>query len=114
MREAAPGRRGRRALRRHVEPSGACAVGNLAQDRLVELVSLRRAAVAPEDGFPGDELVRAGEHADGGLAAAQLGAEPLAVRVVEPDVLVVQLAEQGAAGGPDADAHGPEDAQDEA
>src|SRR3954469_11627664 len=92
-----------RALSRAV---GVPALGDLAQGRLVELVCLRLTAPAAENGFHGEELLGFREHADRGPAATQRSAEALAIGVVEPEVLMVQLAQQRATGRPDAEADG--------
>src|SRR4051794_15197588 len=84
------------------------AVGGLAQHRVVELVRLRGAAEPDQDRLHGDEVVDRGDHPDRGLAFAERGGQPLAIGVVESEVLVVQLAEQSAAGRPDSEADGPE------
>ena len=76
--------------------SGAAARGGLSQDRLIELVRLRFAAKADEKRLQGDELVRVREHPDGGPAATQCRTEAVAIGVVEPEVLVVELAQQRA------------------
>src|SRR3954454_22462930 len=65
-------------------------------------------AQTDKNGFHGHKLVRSGEHADGGLAATQGSAEALAIGVIEPKDLVVQLAQQSSPADPDAEADGPE------
>ena len=60
----------------------------------------------------GDELVRVSEHSDGCPAAAQCSAEALAVGVVEPEILVVELAHHSATDDPDTEADGSKETED--
>src|SRR5437868_5382534 len=61
------------------------ALGRLTQDRVVELVGLRRAAVADQHRLHRDEVVDVGDHSDGRLAIGERGRHPFAVGVVEAE-----------------------------